>query len=193
MELINLLEGQVEILVAVRLAHDEIPSFRKTSEPISPSSGHCRRLLLLTNIYYRVRVHMMCAEYGDAGTTQSRHKRITECAVFVSSIIVVSADRGSPPHAPPNRHGERGDTDTGDVRMAGEAEGSSRQRCVETKNGTQASRGGTAGGKIERDGKRGERRRVGRAGRETERKTVATGDKENGATGEKRIPGKLRK
>ena len=49
MELIDLLDGQVETLVAVRLAHAEIPSFRNTSEPISPSIGHCRRFLLLMN------------------------------------------------------------------------------------------------------------------------------------------------
>lgn len=49
MKLIDLLEGQVEILVAVRLAHDEILSFRKTSEPISQPSWHCRRLLFLMN------------------------------------------------------------------------------------------------------------------------------------------------
>lgn len=78
----------------------------------------------------------MCAEYGDAGNTQFRHKRATRCDVFVSSIVTTLADRGSSFFAPPDRHGKRGDIDIGDAGTKSEAEGNSRQRCIGTRNGS---------------------------------------------------------
>lgn len=99
---------------------------------------------------------MMCAEYGDAGTTQFRHKRITECAVFVSSAVA-----GDTRYEPQNRSYRQTeahrltprphDTENGEIPTSAarerqaKAEGNSRQRCVETANGTQTYRGRNGG------------------------------------------------